>query len=367
MNISDTSMITNDNNDKIVDLKPEFLITKVITITKFIEEQLAEKIKTAIPIHFSNAKDAKFKKDYKIVINDLHGDNILQDKKLLIKVIPIKLKKIKEKLLFSATIIYDYDYNEQLKVIDGILNSAIPEKFLADIPKRKFSLLSKENCKIDQQKNNNNLLKKVIPLRVLLSEPHLTTKIFCELQASSDQSYIYSLWYGVWLTETNSTPNDIIIPNKINAIKNVTHLYQAKNSYFNQVFSLIQEKLNNSGVEGCTVTKTTIKDKNNEDFCYALGNINFIEDAIEEITADWNRDMYHERSLYLQVNLEVSFKHTKKLYPGVVLLLSSKLSLYDNPLPILQSAPTNFESEEQIDEKEKAEIEKIFANAPGWF
>lgn len=311
----------------------EIEISELMTINEFIKEKCQTKIEEYILKSFPLA--TTINKDYKIVVNDLHGDDILQDEKLLIKVIPLKLEKIGQEILFSTNIDYNYNLQDQIKVIEKILTSSIPKAFIQENnkdkdPNKKFNFLTQWYPETNFPKYAN-MIRTVKPLRILLDNGDFAIKIIPELQsAASKQTKFFREWLGAW-SEHIGSAGITIIPNQNSGIKNVKDLYNLNHSYFNTIFTLIKQKLVNSGVPEklFSIKKTKINDKEGKEFCFAVGNLNFIPN-FEIIGENWQSDIYYNRNFYIQVNLEINVKGNRKIYPGVVLLLTDELALYNS-------------------------------------
>ena len=202
-----------------------------------------------------------------------------------------------------------------------ILQTAIPENF------RNYSSINKEQFLQFKRLNTDYLpitpmISNVKPLSILLSEPHLASKIMVETFAASYWSNYHTSFWGLWILHDNGAwPAETTIPDNINKIKNVFDLYHLNNTYFNQIFLMIEKYLNESGIK-CKITKKGAKNKTAEiEILFGTGNLQFTQlDA-------------KKRQYYIQVNFEVLFteetaKTKPKEFAGVVLTLTDELTLY---------------------------------------
>lgn len=96
-------------------------------------------------------------------------------------------------------------------------------------------------------------IEKVIPLSWLLSEKDLLVKIVVELFATSYWTSFHTKWFGLWAGHDNGVwENYNVIPNWNNwktikntkNIFNVAKIFQVNETYFNEIFKIIERYLN---------------------------------------------------------------------------------------------------------------------------
>lgn len=292
-------------------------IEEVTSVKQFYDKikiTIISKIETYYPNSIIN-------QDYKIKFENLNDEDIIQGKEIKIKVEPTKNSIIKNILTFIIKINYQYNAEQQLQAATRILQTAIPENF------RNYSSINKEQFLQFKRLNTDYLpitpmISNVKPLSILLSKPHLASKIMVETFAASYWSNYHTSFWGLWILHDHGAwPTETTIPDNFNKIKNVSDLYHLNNTYFNQIFLMIEKYLNESGIK-CQVTKKGAKNEEQKiEILFGTGNLQFKQLGNKK------------RQYYIQVNFEVLFteetaKTKSKEFAGVVLTLTDELTLY---------------------------------------
>ncbi len=289
---------------------PEFEISEVISVKEFINNYLKDLIVSRMKIRYP---EARFIKDYIIEIDGLDYNDVMQGKNVLVFVKASENGKLKGECSFEIKVNYNYGMISQELFIEQFLQSAIPVS-LREVPEK-----SAPNYKVLDEIINTK------PLKLLLNNKefkHLPFKIFAEMNAASYWTDFHRDWQDLIQGYVGTGSSTIGKDTVINSIKS---LYNATSGYYNYIFKLIEQRLNDSGVK-CTVTKKLVKHSRSVNLLHTLGNLTF---NVKSANLENNSIVTTQsRHYYIMLNFEVNLNNIKRLYRGVTLVLTDNLELY---------------------------------------
>lgn len=290
---------------------PEFIISEVISVKEFINQHLKDLVVERMNIRYP---ETEFNKDYTLTLHGLAYNDIMQGKYVTVVVSALNSGKLVGESSFKIKIIYDYDANQQEKFLEEFLQVAIPVS-LINVP---------ENATPDY-----NLPKEIVntkPLKLLLENTNfqnLSFKIFGEMNASSYWTDFQRSWQFI-KSGYNGTGQSTIGGSKV--INNIRDLYDNTSGYYHNIFQLIAQRINDSGVP-CVITKKWVHNSLGDWLMHTLGNLTFnVTNTNLENDDVTNTTVRH---YYLMVNFELVLSNqVTKFYRGVTLALTDKLELY---------------------------------------
>lgn len=289
---------------------PEFEISEVMSVKEFINNYLKNLV---VPRMTIRQPEARFIKDYIIEIDGLAYNDVMQGKNLLVFVKASETGKLKGECNFEIKVNYNYGPVSQELFIEQFLQPAIPVS-LREVPEK-----SAPDYKVLDEIINTK------PLKLLLNNKefkHLPFKIFAEMNAASYWTDFHRDWQDLIQGYVGTGQSTI---GKDTIIKSIKTLYNATSGYYNYIFKLIEQRLNDSGVK-CTVTKKLVKHSRSANLLHTLGNLTFnVKTANLENNSIVTTLSHH---YYVMLNFEVDLNNIKRLYRGVTLALTDNLELY---------------------------------------
>lgn len=292
--------------------KPEFTITLVMSVKDFINNHLKEVVLPRMEVRYP---EAEFGKDYTLAIVGLQYIDVMQGKYMEVLISAINGGILAGEDTFDIEINHQYELDQQLEFLTQFLKPSIPTS-LWDVPESAYPDYKLEKEIVDTQ-----------PLGILLAHQnltHLTFKVFAELNAGSYAHDFHQDWQYIMSGYGGRNPSTIGGTIKI---VNIPTLYKNTTGYYNAVFELIEQRINDSGVE-CLLTKKWVHNTRGDWLLHTLGNLTFNINkanlADDEIVTVPSRRYY----LMLNFSIVLAANQQTNFYRGVTLALTDTLEFY---------------------------------------
>ncbi|KAI92560.1 hypothetical protein [Spiroplasma melliferum] len=300
---------------------------EIILVKDFINNTLRDLIVEQIDNHFPNS-NINFERDCRIKINNLKDTDLLEGQDLKVEVEIFENKTVKAILTFEFQVEYQYDEKMQLKLLNDTLRPAIPDGLWNSHATGKYDILIDSETTFSKVGQDT---MQVIPLPWLLAEEYLPVKIAIEAIATNYWSCFFAGWWGEEITVIGAWPEYNVIPtwnvsgpNGSNFIK-MQSLFSHNRGYFNEIFNIIEKRLNGLGIN-CSVRKKAIVNKDNLFLGIGMGNLNFYNSIAEQTNKTFDPT---KRQFFIQVSFDVILANKQVIeYPGVVFTISDLLTLY---------------------------------------